>query len=118
MKIDIRSLALLLPLVALGAAGAPASVTVQASNISFKDAFAACPAGTLASISIALGHVRIAPAPGVDSDIDDANPNAQVLTLTGESKSANVMVNAAKHTVTAKHVTAASSRRVACVAPD
>lgn len=118
MKIDIRSLALLLPLAALGATGTPATVTVQASNISFRDAFAACPAGTMASISISLGHVRIAPAPGIDSDIDDANPNAQVITLTGEGKNATVTVNATKRTVTAKHVTLVSARRAACIAPE
>jgi hypothetical protein len=118
MTIDIRSLALLLPLVALGATGTPSTVTVQPSNISFRAAFAACPAGTMASISFSLGHVRIAPAPGVDSDIDDANPNAQVITLTGENQRANVKVDAAKNTVTAKHVTLVSGRRAACVAPE
>ncbi|MGA7355617.1 MAG: hypothetical protein WA431_00805 [Candidatus Cybelea sp.] len=117
MKIDIRSFALLLPLVALGATGTPATVTVQASNISFRDAFAACPAGTMASMSFSLSHLRIAPAPGVESDIDDANPNAQVIMLTGEGK-ATVTVNAAKHTVTAKHVTLVSARRAACIAPE
>ena len=103
---------------ALGAAPAPTTVTVDASSIGFKDALAACPAGTLASVSFTLGHVRVAEGAGVDSDIDDANPNAQTLTLSGNGKSATVAVNAAKHTVTARHVSLASGRRVACVGAD
>jgi hypothetical protein len=114
----MRSFALLLPLVALGASGAPGSVTVQPSSIGFKDALAACPSGTLAAISITLGHMRISEAAGVDSDIDDANPSAQTVTLSLGSKSATAKVDAAKHVVSAKHVTAASANRVACVSAD
>lgn len=114
----MRSLALLLPLAALGAAGAPGSVTVQPSSISFKEALAACPAGTLGAFSITLGHLRIAEAAGVDSDIDDANPSAQTIMLSLGNKSATVKVNATKHTVAAKNVTSASAGRVACVASD
>lgn len=114
----MRSFALLLPLVALGAAGAPGSVTIAPSSIGFKDALAACPSGTLAAISITLGHVRISEAAGVDTDLDDANPGAQTVTLTLGSKSASVKVNNAKHIVSAKHVTSASANRVACVAAD
>ena len=117
MKMDIRPLAAVLLFAALGATGG-ATVTVQPSNISFRSALAACPAGTLAGISLTLGHVRISEAAGVDSDIDDANSNAQTITLSSGSKAATVTVNAAKNTVMAKHVTAASRSRVACVAPD
>jgi hypothetical protein len=118
MRIDIRSLALLLPFVALGAAAAPGSVTIAPSSIGFKDSLAACPSGTLAAISITLGHTRIAEAAGVDSDVDDATPGMQNVTLSLGAKSATAKVNAAKHTVSAKHVTNASAGRVACVAPD
>jgi hypothetical protein len=114
----MRSLALLLPLAALGAAGAPGNVTVQPSSIGFKEALAACPAGTLAAFSITLGHLRIAEAAGVASDIDDANPSAQTVMLSLGNKSATVKVSATKRTVAAKHVTSASSGRVACVASD
>lgn len=115
----MRSFAVVLLLAALGVAGTPTSVTVQPSNISFRQALAACPAGTLAGISLTLGHVRISEAPGVDSDVDDTNVNAQLISLTGaSSKQATATVDAAKNTVAAQHVTLASRRRVACVAPD
>lgn len=118
MKMDIKSLAPPLLVVALGAAGASSSVTLQPSSIGFKQALAACPSGTLASISLALGHVRIAEAPGVGSDIDDANPAAQTITLTSAAQSATATVNAHANTVSARHVTLVSGKRVACVAPD
>lgn len=118
MKTDRKPLALLSLVAALGAAGGSATVAVQPSNISFKSALAACPAGTLAGISFTLGHVRVAEAPGVDSDIDDANPSAQTLMLAGGGKTATATINAHANTVAAKHVTLASSKRVACVAPD
>lgn len=114
----MRSLAVVLLLAALGVAGTPTSVTVQPSNISFRQALAACPAGTLAGISLTLGHVRISEAPGVESDIDDTNVNAQLVSLSGDNKQATATVDAAKNTVTAQHVTLASRRRVACVAPE
>ena len=117
MKIDIRPLASLLLFVALGATTGSTTVTVQPSNISFRSMLAACP-GSLAGISLSLGHVRIAEAEDVDTDIDDANPSAQTVTLASGSKTAAVTVNAHKNTVTAKHVTLASARRVACVVPD
>ena len=118
MKMDIRPLSSLLLFAALGAASGSASVTVQPSNISFGSMHAACPGGTLAGISLSLGHVRIAESTGVDSDVDDANPSAQTITLTSGSKMATATVNAHTNTVSAKHVTLASRNRVACVAPD
>jgi hypothetical protein len=118
MKLDIKPFALPLLVAVLGAMGASSSVTVQPSSIGFKQALAACPPGTLAAISLTLGHVRVAETPGVDSDIDDANPAAQTITLTSAGKSATATVNAHANTVAAKHVSLASSKRVACVAPD
>lgn len=114
----MRFFALLILTGVLGAAGSAASVTVQPSSIGFKQALAACSAGTLAAITLTLGHVRVSEASGVDSDIDSANPNAQSVTLTGGSRTATATVNASKNTVSAKHVTLASAKRVACVAPD
>jgi hypothetical protein len=114
----MRFFALLILVGALGAAGAPATVSVQPSSIGFKQALSACPAGSLAAISLTLGHVRVAEAAGVDTDIDSANPNAQTVTLTGAGRTATATVNASKNTVTAKHVTLASAKRVACVASD
>jgi hypothetical protein len=116
MQTAIRPFAAMLLLVALGATG-PATVTVQPSNISFRSALAACPAGTLGAISFTLGHLRMVAAAGVDSDLDAANPSAQTVTFSGGGKSATATANAAKNTVTAEHVTLASARRVACVAP-
>jgi hypothetical protein len=118
MKMDMRPFAVVLLSVALGAAGSPATVTVAPSSIGFKQALAACPPGTLAAISLTLGHLRVAEAPGVDSDIDAADPNAQSVALSSGSKSATAIVNASKNAVSAKHVTLASGKRVACVAPD
>lgn len=114
----MRSFAVVVLLAALGATGEPVTVTVGPSNIGFEQALAACPAGTLGSISLSLGHVRVHGAPGVNTDIDDANVNAQSVVLSKGSQSATATVNASKNTVTAKHVTLASRRRVACVAPD
>lgn len=113
----MRSLAIVVLFVALGAAGASSSVTVQPSNIGFKQALAACPSGTLGAITFSLGHLRIAEAAGVDSDIDAANPSAQTVTLSSGSRTATAVANASKNSVSAKHVTLASARRVACVAP-
>src|SRR5579871_5515365 len=114
----MRFFALLILVGALGAAGAQTSVTVQPSSIGFRQALAACPSSALAAISLTLGHVRISEAPDVDSDIDSTNPNAQTVTLTSGSRTATATVNASKNTVSAKHVTLASAKRVACVAPD
>ncbi len=114
----MKFLALLILVGAVGAAGASTMVTVQPSSIGFEHALAACPAGTLAAISLTLGHVRVAEAAGVDTDMDSANPNAQSVTLSSGSRTATAMVNASKNTVAAKHVTLASAKRVACVAPD
>ena len=114
----MRPIAAALLLVALGAAPAATTVRVQPSNISFRDSIAACPAGTLAAISLTMGHVRISEAEGADSDIDAANVNAQTVTLSKGSSTATATVNASKNTVSAKHVTLASRNRAACVAPD
>ena len=118
MKMDMTPLAVALLVGALGAAGGSTSVTVQPSSIGFKQALAACPSATLGAISLTLGHLRVAEGMGVDSDIDAANPSAQSVMLSGSAGSATAMVNASKRTVSAKHVTLASGKRVACVAPD
>lgn len=114
----MRPFAVLSLLVALGAAGATTSVTVQPSSIGFKQALAACPSDALAAFSLTLGHVRVSEGLGVNSDIDDQNASAQTITLSSGSKSATATVNALKNTVSAKHVTLGSNKRVACVAPD
>lgn len=118
MKLDIKPFVVIVLAAALGAAGPVSSVTVHSSSIGFKQALAACPSGTLGAISLTLGHLRVAEGPGVDSDIDDANPNAQTVTLSNGSGTATASVNASKNTVASKHVSLASRKRVACVAPD
>ena len=77
----MRPFAVLSLLVALGAAGATTSVTVQPSSIGFKQALAACPSDALAAVSLTLGHVRVSEGLGVNSDIDDQNASAQTITL-------------------------------------
>jgi hypothetical protein len=114
----MRRFAVVLLLAALGATGASSSVTVQTSSIGFKQALAACPSGTLGAISFTLNHLRVAEAAGVASDIDSSNVNAQTVMFSTDGHSATVFANAVKRTVSAKHVTLASSKRVACVAPD
>jgi hypothetical protein len=118
MKMDIKPFVLVLLAATLGVAGATTTVSVQPSSIGFKDALAACPTHALAAISLTLGHLRIAEGLAVESDIDSANPNAQIVTLVSGTKSATATVNASEHTVSAKHVTLASANRVACVAAD
>jgi hypothetical protein len=118
MKMDIKPFVVLALLCALGASGSSGSVTLHPSSIGFKEALAACPSGTLAAISLTLGHLRVSESPGVDSDVDSANPNSQTVMLSSGSKGATATVNALRNTVSAKHVTLASGNRVACVAPD
>jgi hypothetical protein len=117
MKMSHKPLAAALLVAALGAT-APPALTISPSNLGFTEALGQCPAGTLGAITIALGHVRVTAAPGIESDIDDANPNAQTVTLAGRGKSATATVNASAHTVAAKHLSPAARRRVACVAPE
>ena len=114
----MKSFSVLAVVALLGAAGSPTNVTVAPSSIGFKQALAACPAGTLGAISLTLGHVRVAEAAGVQSDIDDANAGAQTIALSGSAGSASVKVDAVKNAVSAKHVTLESDKRVACIAPD
>lgn len=118
MKMDLKPFATVSLVAALGAAGGATTVTVQPSNISFKSMHASCGPGTLAAISLTLGHVRIAENAGVDSDVDDANASAQIVRLSSGLETATARVNAHNNTVSAKHVTLASAKRVACVAPD
>ncbi len=118
MENVMKSFAIAALVALLGAAGAPASVTVAPSSIGFKQALAACPAGTLGAITLTLGHVRVAEGAGVESDIGGASPAAQTVSLSAGSASATAKVDASKNTVSAKHVTLASGKRVACVAPD
>ncbi len=114
----MRSFAIVLLLATLGAAGASKSVTVQPSSLGFKQALSSCPSGTLGSITLTLGHVRVAEGAGVDSDIDDANPSNQQIVLTNGNSRAMVAVDATKNVVSAKHVTLEAAKRVACIAPD
>ncbi|MGB9650525.1 MAG: hypothetical protein WCB01_01855 [Candidatus Cybelea sp.] len=118
MKTHIRPFAVIALFAAIGATGATTSVTVNPSNISFRQAWEACQSESLAGISLTLGHVRVAEGPGVQSDIDVQSAGAQTITLSSGSKSATAVVNALKNTVSAKHVTLASRGRVACIAPD
>jgi hypothetical protein len=116
MKV-LASILLAAATVATAAASTTPSVTVQPSNVSFKDAMAACP-GALAGISFALNHLRVAEQAGVVSDLDDANPTAQVLMLAdAKGASATVNVNAKTHTVSAKNVKL-GNKNVACVSAD
>ncbi len=114
----MKHYALVALLVALGATGASSTITIQPSSIGFKDALAACPSGTLGAITLTLGHLRVAEAAGVASDIDSASADSQSVMLSRGSSNATARVNASKNSVSAKHVVAASSNRVACLKPD
>jgi hypothetical protein len=116
MKI-LASILLAAATVATASAGTMPTVIVQASNVSFKDSMAACP-GALAGISFTLGHLRVAEHAGVVSDLDDANPSAQVLMLQdANGASATVNVNAKMRAVSAKNVKL-GNKNVACVSAD
>jgi hypothetical protein len=96
---------------------ASTSVTVAPSQLSYKQAMAACP-GTLAGVTFTLNHLRVAELPGVTTDLDATDPAAQTLTLTNAGgDSATVTVNAKAHTVAGKNVKL-SGKAVACVSPD
>lgn len=118
MQIYIRPMAIITLVAALGAAGAPGSVTLVRSNVPYRQAFSACIEGSLGAIVISpAAHVRVSLGSGVASDIDDANPNAIVIMLTDQEKSqsATVTVNSGANTVAAKNVVRAANGRVACV---
>ena len=109
----------LLALTLLAAAGG-SSVTLHDSNVSFKQALQSC-SGALGSVSFALGHARIATAPGVDSD--ESMPGAVsmlsvVLQSGSGDQSAKVSIDQAHRTVAAKNVHVKMNGSVACVLPD
>ena len=114
----MKSFAVVFLLAAQGAAGAPSTVTVTPSRITFAQALEACPSGSLGTISFTLGHLRSAGRAGVDTDIDDATHTSQTVTFSRSGRSAIGTVNAAENTVSAKHVALASRNRVACIFPD
>jgi hypothetical protein len=102
---------------ATAAASTAPSVTVAASNLSFKQAMAACP-GALAGITFTLNHVRVAEQPGVLSDLDNASATDQLLVLQNAAgATATVHVDSVAHTVSGKNVKL-SGKNVACVSPD
>ncbi|HTU80647.1 MAG TPA: hypothetical protein VMF61_00870 [Candidatus Acidoferrales bacterium] len=113
----MRFAAVFASLALIGASGAPATVTVTSSSIGFKQAMAACP-NSLASVSFALGHVRIAEQPGVASDLDDTNPESQTLILrAADGTSGNVQIDAKSRSVKGVNVKAAEHNTVACIGP-
>jgi hypothetical protein len=118
MRTQIRPFAVIALFAVVGAAGGTTTVTVNPSSVGLKKALEACPSESLGAISLTLGHVRVSNGPGVESDIDVQSVSAQTVALSSGSKTATAVVNALKNTVSAKHVTLASRRRVACVAPD
>jgi hypothetical protein len=115
----MRVLAALALVAALGASGASATVTVSGSSMTFKDAMKACGPGPLAAITFASSHLRVAEQPGVTVDLDAGSPTAQVVTLSSlTGASAVATIDAVAHTVTAKHVTLAAGKQVACVSQE
>lgn len=106
-------------LVLLAASGS-GSVTLQESNVTFKRALQSC-TGALGSVSFALGHGRVATAPGVESDQslpDSSAVISVVLQASNGAKSAKVSIDQRNRTVTAKNVRAEANRTVACILPD
>ena len=68
MKTQIRPFAVIALFATIAAASGTTTVTVNPSNISFRQAWEACQSESLAGISLTLGHVRVAEGPGVESD--------------------------------------------------
>jgi hypothetical protein len=104
---------------ALGATPSASPVTLHATNMTFKEAITTC-AGALGSVTFSLGHTRLQAADGVNTDEDETSPGAGSVTFTNASngKSATATINAAKRSVSAKHLTVKGNNSVACVYPD
>ncbi|MBV8601662.1 MAG: hypothetical protein JO359_08900 [Candidatus Eremiobacteraeota bacterium] len=95
------------------------STTLRDSHASFKQALAAC-SGALGSVTFALGHARVAAAPGVDSDesFGDAGKVNVVLQDGGSSKAAKLSIDQSKRTISAKNVRVEAHGTIACILPD
>jgi hypothetical protein len=111
----MKKFAVLLFLGLLGVSG----TVLHSSNMSFKDADAAC-AGTLGSVTFAMGHTRAHAAPGVDLTERSTSHGMATMTFSDKAKGkmATVMVNGHTRSVSGKHVTVKMNRTVACVKAD
>lgn len=107
-----------LALTAAPAAG-PSSVTLTPGTLSFKQAAAAC-GGALGTVSFTLGHTRSGALSGVTEQVDTSPTGIDTITFAHESsgKSASVVANAHKNTVSAKHVEVKWKNQLACIMPD
>lgn len=99
--------------------GANAAV-LRPSTMTFKAADAAC-AGSLGSITFAMGHARAHATSGVDLN-EQPESSSGVATMTFSDKmsgkAATVSVNGHNRSVSGKHVTAKMNQSVACVDAD
>lgn len=106
----------LLATVAAGAASGP--VTLKPSSMTFQQALKACP-NAMGSVTFALGHSRVAAAPGVSTDSDADSAGVETVQFLGaKGAAATIVANGHSHTVTGKNVSAAANGTVACVMHD
>lgn len=106
---------------ALGSAAATAAaspVTLSPSTLTFKQAAAACN-GALGTVTFALGHARIASSSGVSEQIDTTSSGIDTATFADNAgKSATVVADGHKRTVSAKNVQVKWKNQLACIMPD
>lgn len=105
-----------LALAAAPAAGPP-SVTLSPGTLSFKQAAAAC-SGALGTVAFTLGHTRVGALAGVTEEVDTSPTGIDTITFASGDKSASVVANAHKNTVSAKHVQVKWHNQLACIMPD
>jgi hypothetical protein len=102
------------------AATTGAGTKLKDSNVSFKQALGAC-SGALGSISFALGHARVAAAPGVDSDASETSAAGTLTVMLQDAsgkKSATVAIDQQKRAIWSKNVRVEMNGTVACILPD
>lgn len=102
------------------AAAVSGTVSLRDSNVSLKQALAACP-GSLGSISFALGHARVAASKGVGTyeTAADTNGTLRVTLRNGATRaSAAASIDQQRRSISAKHLSVQLNGRVACINAD
>lgn len=95
------------------------STTIQPSNVSFREALAACP-GALGTVSFAMHFARVTTAEGAFFTESEPVNGAFDATLENESgsKSARVSIDQPRRSIKAKNVELKRNGTVACILPD
>ena len=101
---------------ALGTTG-----TLHSTNLTFRQMAASCSDDSLAGVTFALGHVRVANQPGVQYTVGDIDANGQqkiMLMDPVSGKTATAIAFPHTNTVQAKNLRVERKRAVACILPD